>query len=53
MPEARAIVLLEAALCILSQSDYESLNNTAFYDDANCDGVCLMNDIKIYLEYDE
>lgn len=49
MIEARAIVLLEAALRILSQSDYESLNNTAFYDDAHCDGFRLRDDIKHYL----
>ena len=53
MTEDRAKVLLEAALKILNQANHDSLSRTAFYDDAQCDGYCLMNDIKIYLEYGE
>ena len=49
MIEARAIVLLEAALEILNQANHDSLSRTAFYDDAHCDGFCLRDDIKHYL----
>lgn len=49
MPEARAIVLLEATLEILNQANHDSLSRTAFYDDAHCDGFCLRDDIKHYL----
>lgn len=51
----RRDILLKAVLDILEkQKDSTYVLNffeqTAFYDDAKCDGYCLYEDIKSYLE---
>lgn len=46
---ARAITLLQAAQDILEASD-DAQGRTAFYDDADCDGACLLEDIGNLLE---
>jgi len=49
----RANILLRAVLDIAKKCDDGSrdfLCETAFYDDADCDGYCLIQDIKDYLD---
>lgn len=51
----RKEVLLRAAYDLLKKQDNSSyvlnlLEETVFYDDAECDGHCLMDDIKLELE---
>ena len=55
--EDRAITLLRATLELLRKCDKSSyvldvLGETAYYDDADCDGYCLMDDISNYLDYE-
>ena len=55
--EDRAITLLRATLEILRKCDNSSyvldvLGETAHYDEADCDGYCLMEDIRNYLDYE-
>jgi hypothetical protein len=50
-----AIVLLRATLALLkacNEGPYvkDALATIVFYDDAECDGTCLMEDIEILLE---
>ena len=45
----RAITLLRAAARIVSKSD-EAKATTAFWDGTECDGMCLMDDIVVFLE---
>lgn len=57
MKEDRAIVLLKAALELLRKCDnspyvLDVLGETAYYDEADCDGYCLMYDIRNYLDYE-
>ena len=54
----RKEVLLRAAYDLLKRSDapgyvQETLGILTRYDDANCDGYCLMNDIAIELDIDD
>ena len=56
MEEDRAKVLLKACLELLKKQDnsvyvLNLLATTVFYDGADCDGCCLMEDIENYLEY--
>ena len=58
MDYSRAINLLKACLDLLSKQNgsYFVLNileETVFYDEAECDGYCLMDDIKAFLELGE
>lgn len=51
----RADELLKAVLEILTKAKNgpyveDVFQLTAFYDDAECDGLCLMEDIESYLE---
>jgi hypothetical protein len=53
--EDRAVTLLQATLELLQKCDNSHyvlnvLAETVRYDDAECDGSCLMDDIKEYLE---
>ena len=54
--EDRAITLLRATLellCKYENSSYaDVLGETAYYDEADCDGYCLMDDISNYLDYE-
>lgn len=55
MIEDRAITLLRAAEQLLEAQNSSGivlnlLTETVFYDGANCDGYCLLNDISIYLD---
>jgi len=55
--ENRKEILLKAAYDILKKchdSEYvvEAMGETAFYDDAECDGNCLLDDIAIELGLD-
>lgn len=57
MKEDRAITLLRATLELLRKCDnspyvLDVLGETAFYDEAECDGYCLMDDIRNYLDYE-
>ena len=52
----RAKVLLKATLDLLQKQkdSYYVLNlleMTSFYDEAECDGYCLFDDIEIFLNY--
>jgi len=54
---SRKDILLKAAYDILKQCEQANytkspLETSAFYDDAWCDGYCLMEDIEIELEID-
>lgn len=56
MTEDRATVLLKAVMEILKKCDESSyvkdfFGETAFYDGTECDGYCLKEDIKHYLEF--
>ena len=58
MNEERAKVLLKACFDLLQkqQESYYVLNllrETINYDDADCDGYCLQEDIKDFLEIGE
>lgn len=58
MDYARAETLLKACLDLLRKQDgsYYVLNllrETVVYDGAECDGYCLMDDIKSCLEMEE
>lgn len=53
--EDRATTLLKATLDMLTKLDkspyvISPFETTVFYDEADCDGTCLMDDIKTYLE---
>lgn len=53
----RAKVLLKATHELLKKCDEgpfvkNALEETVFYDDAECDGNCLMDDIENWLEYE-
>jgi hypothetical protein len=52
--ENRAIVLLKACYELLNKQKnsfyvLNLLTETVFYDDADCDGYCLSDDIEDYL----
>lgn len=56
MAEDRATVLLKATLeilnkCANSPFELDVLGETAFYDDTDCDGFCLKEDIEHFLEF--
>ena len=56
--EDRKVVLLRAALDLLKkcgEGPYVKnvLHETVFYDDAECDGGCLANDIALELDMEE
>ena len=56
MTEDRATVLLKAVLEILNKCDEgpyvkDFFCETAFYDETDCDGYCLKDDIEFFLEY--
>jgi len=58
MDHARAQVLLQAALDILKKCDDSPyvenvMGVTAFWDGAECDGSCLMEDIKDLFEVEK
>lgn len=51
----RKVTLLKAAYDMLKKCDespfvISPMETTVFYDDADCDGSCLMEDIKFELE---
>lgn len=53
--EDRKITLLKACVALLEKQDNSPyvlnlLEETVFYDDVDCDGYCLLEDIKIELE---
>lgn len=53
--DERAVTLLKAAKELLSKQNDSSyvlnmLEQTVHYDDADCDGYCLLDDINAYLE---
>jgi hypothetical protein len=57
MMEDRKATLLRAALELLKKCDEgpyvkNALTETVFYDDAECDGMCLANDIAAELGED-
>ncbi len=45
----RAVTLLKAAREIVKKSD-EAQSPVAFWDNADCDGMCLLDDISAFLE---
>lgn len=54
----RKDILLRAAYDLLKKCDegsyvQDALATTVFYDEADCDGFCLMTDIASLLEIDE
>jgi hypothetical protein len=54
--EDRKVTLLKACRDLLSKqvnSHYvlNLLHETVFYDDADCDGYCLLDDIEAELDY--
>lgn len=56
MNEDRATVLLKAVLEILNKCNEgpyvkDVFSQTAFYDGAECDGLCLKEDIEHFLEH--
>jgi hypothetical protein len=57
MKEDRAITLLRATLELLRKCDnshyvLDVLGETVYYDEADCDGYCLKDDIEHYLEWE-
>lgn len=55
MSEDRKDILLKAAFDMLkkcNESDFviSPMETTVFYDDADCDGYCLMEDISYVLD---
>jgi hypothetical protein len=58
MAKDRKEILLKATYDLLKKCNEGSyvknaLEETVFYDDADCDGYCLMEDIKAELEIDD
>lgn len=58
MEENRATTLLRACLELLRKQEQSGivlnlLNETVYYDDEDCDGSCLMDDIEAFLEFGE
>ena len=58
MSEDRKDILLKAAYDLLKQCEKSSyvlnaLSTTTHYDDAECDGYCLMDDIAMELGLDD
>lgn len=56
--ENRAETFLKACLELLEKQKNSGivlnlLNETVHYDEADCDGYCLMDDIQAYLEIGE
>jgi hypothetical protein len=56
--EDRKITLLKACRDLLKKQENSSyvldlLSETVFYDEAECDGNCLLEDIEIELELEE
>lgn len=56
-PIERATVLLKAAHALLKKCDAgpyvaNAMATTVFYDEAECDGFCLMEDIEAWLEFE-
>lgn len=56
--EDRKVTLLKACLNLLEKQEQSSyvmdiLSETVYYDEADCDGYCLMEDIKIELGLQE
>lgn len=56
--EDRKITLLKACRDLLKKQEESSyvlnlLDETVFYDEADCDGNCLLNDIETELEMAE
>lgn len=54
MTENRKDILLKACMELLQKQDnsvfvLNLLEENVFYDDANCDGFCLLDDIKAEL----
>ena len=54
MSEDRATVLLKVVLELLNKCDEgpyvkDVFGETVFYDEADCDGYCLFEDIKAFL----
>lgn len=52
--EDRKVTLLKACMELLRKQKHSSyvldlLTETVFYDEANCDGYCLLDDIEIEL----
>ena len=52
--EDRKVTLLKACMELLRKQKHSSyvldlLTETVFYDEANCDGNCLLDDIEIEL----
>ena len=45
----RASELLDATKQFLEKQDFYTLETTVFYDDADCDGLCLLKDIECWL----
>jgi len=57
MEQDRATTLLMATFELLKKQKNSGyvlnlLEETVFYDEADCDGNCLMEDIAMHLEYD-
>lgn len=55
MTEDRKVTLLKACYALLrkcNEAGYvqDAMSTTVFYDGADCDGHCLMEDIEIELE---
>ena len=50
MQEDRATELLAACLDFLEKSTFLDLSETVHYDEAECDGICLISDIRACLE---
>lgn len=55
--EDRKTVLLKACLELLQKQEtspyvLDMLSETVYYDECDCDGYCLMNDIRIELGLD-
>lgn len=53
--EKRAIELLKAVKSLLELQEQEAcvlnlLEETVFYDEADCDGSCLLDDIRDFLD---
>lgn len=52
--ETRKQYLVRLAIAFLEEnSGYGLENDTLFYDEAECDGYCLANDLKIEFNIDD
>jgi len=56
--EDRKIILLKACRDLLKKQEkshyvFNLLDETVFYDDVDCDGYCLLDDIEIELANDD